>query len=268
MVPTPYEVLRIPRDCTNDAIRHAYRRLAKEYHPDSNPDDPQAKQRFIEISDAYQAIGTEQKRKLWDLMNPPQDVRAAASPPPSPPPSPSSRSSFQQTAAAQPIFAPRRGYQSPPSRRASSRTSARRQVPGDLVRFALVCGLLVTVVVAGLSLGGRPQFGTLTPEAVALLVNGGPRVDATVTEMADDASGFVYQYQDQDKKIFTGRCNPCPYPDVKKMKSGDAVRVIHLTGRDFSAPLFAFADLTRVDRELADRINGLAAQSPTLNATP
>ena len=61
-----YAVLGVDQDASADQIKKAYRRLAREYHPDNNPDDPRAEQRFKEIGEAYGVLGTESTRKEYD----------------------------------------------------------------------------------------------------------------------------------------------------------------------------------------------------------
>jgi molecular chaperone DnaJ len=63
-----YAVLGVSSTASQDEIKKAYRRLAKRYHPDANPDDPKAAERFKEISEAYQVIGDPEKRKQYDEM--------------------------------------------------------------------------------------------------------------------------------------------------------------------------------------------------------
>ena len=52
----PYEVLGVPRGASDEEIKAAYRRLAKQYHPDYHPDDPKAAEKMNEINAAYDAI--------------------------------------------------------------------------------------------------------------------------------------------------------------------------------------------------------------------
>jgi len=62
----PYEVLGVARDADADAIRKAYRRLARKFHPDVNPGDAKAEERFKEISEAYAVLSDEEKRRNYD----------------------------------------------------------------------------------------------------------------------------------------------------------------------------------------------------------
>lgn len=62
----PYEVLGVPRGASQDEIRKAYRKAAKETHPDLNPGKPEAERRFKEINAAYDVIGDADKRKRYD----------------------------------------------------------------------------------------------------------------------------------------------------------------------------------------------------------
>lgn len=68
MAPTTrdyYEILGIPRDAGKDAIRTAYRKLARQYHPDVNK-DPNAEAQFKEINEAYQVLNDDEKRAIYD----------------------------------------------------------------------------------------------------------------------------------------------------------------------------------------------------------
>jgi molecular chaperone DnaJ len=62
----PYSVLGVDRKASADEIKKAYRKLARQYHPDRNPDDPKAEERFKEIQSAYDIVGDPDKRKQYD----------------------------------------------------------------------------------------------------------------------------------------------------------------------------------------------------------
>jgi DnaJ-class molecular chaperone len=62
----PYKTLGVSKDAPQDDIRKAYRKLAKENHPDLNPGNAEAEKRFKEISSAYDIVGDEAKRKRFD----------------------------------------------------------------------------------------------------------------------------------------------------------------------------------------------------------
>lgn len=61
-----YKVLDVNRDASQDDIKRAYRRLAKQYHPDANPDDPTAETRFKEVNEAYEVLSNAEKRAQYD----------------------------------------------------------------------------------------------------------------------------------------------------------------------------------------------------------
>ena len=61
-----YEVLGVSKDADSSAIKKAYRKLAKKYHPDTNAGNAEAEKRFKEISEAYAVLGDEEKKKLYD----------------------------------------------------------------------------------------------------------------------------------------------------------------------------------------------------------
>ncbi len=63
-----YQVLGIPESAGPDEIKKAYRKLAKEHHPDANRGDPRAAERFKEIGEAYAVLSDEEKKKRYDQM--------------------------------------------------------------------------------------------------------------------------------------------------------------------------------------------------------
>lgn len=62
-----YEVLGVPRDAAPEQIKKAYRRLARELHPDVAGADPQAEERFKDVSRAYDVLGNADKRRAYDM---------------------------------------------------------------------------------------------------------------------------------------------------------------------------------------------------------
>jgi molecular chaperone DnaJ len=67
-----YKVLGVDRKASADEIKKAHRKLVRQYHPDRNPDDPKAEERFKEVQHAYDVLGDADKRKQYDRggMNP------------------------------------------------------------------------------------------------------------------------------------------------------------------------------------------------------
>jgi molecular chaperone DnaJ len=63
-----YHVLGVPKNATAEEIKKAYRKLAQKHHPDANPGNAQAEERFKEISAAYDVLGDEDKRKQYDQV--------------------------------------------------------------------------------------------------------------------------------------------------------------------------------------------------------
>jgi molecular chaperone DnaJ len=65
-VKDPYKVLGVDKKASQDDIKKAYRKLARQYHPDKNPGDKVAEERFKEIQGAYDTLGEPEKRKQYD----------------------------------------------------------------------------------------------------------------------------------------------------------------------------------------------------------
>src|SRR5467141_4593087 len=61
-----YEVLGVGRNTSDDEIKRSYRKLAVKFHPDKNPDDPQAEEKFKELGEAYDVLMDAEKRAAYD----------------------------------------------------------------------------------------------------------------------------------------------------------------------------------------------------------
>lgn len=61
-----YETLGVSRDATDETIKRAYRKLARNHHPDANPDDPSAEARFKKLAAAYKVLSDPERRSLYD----------------------------------------------------------------------------------------------------------------------------------------------------------------------------------------------------------
>lgn len=62
----PYQILGVAKDASHADVKKAFRKLAKQHHPDQNPKDPKAKERFSEANAAYEILGDEKKRGQFD----------------------------------------------------------------------------------------------------------------------------------------------------------------------------------------------------------
>jgi curved DNA-binding protein CbpA len=62
----PYKVLGLSREASQDDIQQAHRKLVRKYHPDANPEDPRAEERFKEVQRAYEVLSDEKKRREYD----------------------------------------------------------------------------------------------------------------------------------------------------------------------------------------------------------
>ena len=62
----PYKVLGLSKDASQDDIRKAHRKLVRRHHPDANPEDPRAEERFKEMQRAYEVLSNPEKRREYD----------------------------------------------------------------------------------------------------------------------------------------------------------------------------------------------------------
>ncbi len=61
-----YKILGVPRDADEEQIKRAYRKKAKQYHPDLNPGNAEAEAKFKDIVEAYEVLGNAEKRREYD----------------------------------------------------------------------------------------------------------------------------------------------------------------------------------------------------------
>src|SRR2546430_10151637 len=79
-----YEVLGVARTATGDEIKKAYRKLARKYHPDVNPGDKTAEEKFKEISEANEVLSDPEKRQRYDQLGANWRAGSDLTPPPDP----------------------------------------------------------------------------------------------------------------------------------------------------------------------------------------
>src|ERR1700739_1066376 len=77
-----YELLGVSRKASQKEIRQAYRKLARKYHPDLNPGDKSAEEKFKQVQEAYDVISDPKKRQMYDQFGFEGESGAAPPPPP------------------------------------------------------------------------------------------------------------------------------------------------------------------------------------------
>jgi len=75
-----YRLLGLPTEASEDDIQRAHRKLVREYHPDANPEDPRAEERFKEIQQAYEVLSDDKKRREYDKTLYTSSVEASGRP--------------------------------------------------------------------------------------------------------------------------------------------------------------------------------------------
>ncbi len=100
-----YQILGVPRTATQDAIRKAYKKLARENHPDIKPGDKAALERFKQVREAYEVLSDKQSRHQYDQSQPetPKSPPQEKNPEPKPHPKPQPTANSGPTASAPPV---------------------------------------------------------------------------------------------------------------------------------------------------------------------
>src|SRR5439155_24303927 len=80
MAQDPYEILGVKKNATEEEIQKAYRKLARQFHPDRNPGDKQAEAKFKEVASAYEVLSDKKKRAQYDQFGAFGEPAAAGGP--------------------------------------------------------------------------------------------------------------------------------------------------------------------------------------------
>ena len=65
-----YKILGVAHEASSDEIKKAFRKLARKHHPDVNPGDKKAEEKFKEINEAYEVLSDSDKRRKYDTLGP------------------------------------------------------------------------------------------------------------------------------------------------------------------------------------------------------
>jgi molecular chaperone DnaJ len=183
----PYQVLGLERAATAEQIKKAFRRAAREHHPDLHPDDPEAEARFQELSEAYELLSDPERRSSYDAAGSGFEPLSGAdpatlgfdqvfggifgAPTPSRPTRPRPTRIFSPQATPDPNFADLEQALGGERPEISARIPAAVAADGGLVRIPLPGGDRVSVrIPAGTRDGARIRLAGKGPGGGAMIV--------------------------------------------------------------------------------------------------